>query len=111
MLFIYLYDNNYVLLTTLRHIKQKEWLRGITSIDKDALPIPPTMCTQCTFLYIRTQGVDQEVCLICQRADHNHNYCPKDIIKIKTVVIRRGKLLGSNKNMDVYDEIEEWFSD
>lgn len=31
------------------------------------LPIKPSMCIGCFRLYIRTQGEEQESCLICQR--------------------------------------------
>jgi hypothetical protein len=38
--------------------------------------IQPVTCVNCLGRYIRTQGLDQEVCLICQRTE-------RDIFKIE----------------------------
>lgn len=86
----------------MRTDNQKKWLKGVAA-KGDELLVPPTTCVQCTFPYIRTKGIDQEVCLICQRSENNHNHENSGIFKTQT-----RKIIGFGLGMEVYEDIEEW---
>lgn len=63
------------------------------------LRVKPTTCLKCLGKYIKTQGRDQEVCLICQRGKNDHKYTNVE----KPTVYLFKKRIGGNREMDIYE--------
>lgn len=72
--------------------------------EKDIeLRVPPSRCIECFGKYIRTQGEEQEVCLICQRLEF------KKLSKLieaqkRDQWNRSPNILGSNGDITIIDE-------
>lgn len=76
---------------------------SVLLLDPDNLPYRPVRCIDCFGYYIRSQGNQQETCLLCQRAGLSHIYenrttprCPKY------------RIIGENEDMIVIDYLEEF---